>query len=246
MRMSTISKNILTIAVAALALAAFIVLAEGVGGKSDAEKRLDALQSTSSTTEVVEETTTTSTTTFVIETTTSLVPPVTSPPAPTTTVKKTSGATTTTAKKTATTTTTAPPACPRANTPSPGPVHEISDNQSAFTLPGGSTSATPAASPTDQLSFLITATPRSGTTNTVDFKIRLENHTSRRIDFGNGIVIRITVTQSGAPDQTYDLSPQPAFKSMDSCEKDDLTASNATVLGSGSFTASAAVDLVWT
>lgn len=255
MRMSTVSKNILTIAIAVLGLGAFLVLAEGVGGKSDAQKRLDALEAANTTTSMlVEDTTTTSTTTFVVDTTTSSTAPatvVTSAPAttPTTrrattaTTRRSGGGTATTAKRPKTTTTAAAPACPRANPPTNGATTEVSDNQSTFTLPGGSTSATPGPSATDPLSFLITATPKSGTTNNVTFKVTLQNHTSRTIRFPNGIKIRVKVTQDGSPDQTYDLSPQPPFTSMESCESDVFTATDATVLGSGTFTASATVDV---
>jgi hypothetical protein len=242
MRMSTVSKNILTIAVAALALAAFLVLAEGVGGKSDAQKRLDALEAANTTTTAVveETTTTTSTTVFVPDTTTTIAPVTvtTSTPATTPTTKK---ATTATTKKPTTpkTTTTAAPACARVAPQTNGAVTESSDNQYSFTLPSGPTSAAPQPSASDQFSFTITASANSA--NNVHFSVTLQNHTSRTITFPGGINVHVKVSQSGSPDQTYDLA-KSTFTSMEPCET-DLVQADATVLGSGSFVASGTVNL---
>ncbi|MBA2608037.1 MAG: hypothetical protein H0U92_03780 [Actinobacteria bacterium] len=243
MRMNTVSKNILTVLVAVLGLGAFLVLAEGIGGKSDAQKRLDALQAATTTTAFVEPTT--STTFFAEETTTSApaVTVTTGVPATTGTTKRPTTATT--RRPTATTTrrpaTTAAPTGRCTTNPPPQNgfrSDEPSDNQYSFTLPSGATSPDPIPSRSDPFSFTIKAT---GSGNSVHFAILLKNQTARTLTFPNGLRIIVTVSQSGSPNQTYALTSS-TFTSMASCESDSIT-SDATVLGSGSFQASATVEV---
>ena len=207
MRMSTVSKNILTIAVAALALAAFIVLAEGVGGKSDAQKRLDALQSTNTTTtEVVEDTTTTSTTTFVIETTTSLIPPVTvttSAPPTTPTTKKATTATTkkpSTPKTTTTTTTVQGPT---------GQVDEKSEGSPGSFVRNSDGSYTGAAasacSASDPFCFHFGSEAKSDPSRITIFA-QLKNNTSKTITFPGGINISFVLHRPDGSSETITLA----------------------------------------
>lgn len=237
MRMSTVSKNILTAAVAGLVFMAFVVLATR-GGNDDARNRLNALENatTTTTTAFKEPATTTTTEPFIDTTTTEPVTITTSAPAPTPTTKK------------APTATTAKPSTPRSTTTTPSksvpPPHngagtEASDNQYSFTLPSGPTSAEPNPSASDPFSFTIKATPTNA--NEVHFTIQLQNHTSRTIRFPDGLRIIVTVSQSGAADQTYALTSS-TFTSMAPGEKDTVQ-SDGVVVGSGTFVASAICDV---
>ncbi len=245
MRINTVSKNILTVLVALLSLGAFLVLAEGIGGKSDAQKRLDALQAADTTTTTLVKPTT-STTFFAEETTTSAPAVTVTTGVPTTPAPTTRPTTATTRRPTATTTrrptTTAAPA--RRCTTNPPPQNgfrsdEPSDNQYSFTLPSGATSPDPNPSASDPFSFTIKATPTAP--NTVHLAILLKNQTARTLRFPNGLRITVTVSQSGSPNQTYALTSS-TFTSMVPCESDRIT-SDATVLGTGSFRASATVEV---
>jgi hypothetical protein len=235
MRMSTPTKNILTAAIAALFFAAFVGLATR-GGNSDAQKRLNALENTTSTSVFVEPT---STTVFTLPSTTT-VPLTTVPPAVTPTTVKAKTTTATTRKPSTTKTTRAPaPACTQVAAPS-GSQLETSDNQYSFTLPSGPSSGKPSPS-SDRFSFTVEATPTAA--NTVHFSIELRNQTAKTISFPGGVVqITVTVSQPGSANQTYELNS--AFAPMQPCERALVsTTTDPNVNGSGSFTASAATTV---
>src|SRR5438105_2102917 len=141
MRMSNQSKYILTAAIALLAFAAFVVLGTR-DSNGDAQKRLNALQATTSTSVFEEPTSTTSTSAVPATTTTSLAVTVTTAaPTPTPTTAKKTTATT----KKPTTATTKKPTTATTTASSPAPPHnglgqETADNAPyAFTLPSGPT-----------------------------------------------------------------------------------------------------------
>jgi len=249
MRMSPVTKNILVVLVAVLGFAAFVVLAEGVGGDSDAQDRLDALQANTTTTFFEEEPETTTTTFFVATTTTAPVT-VTTAASTTATTKKPTTATTkkpTTATTVRRTTTTAAPA--GVPVPHNGPGSEASDNKTVFVHNSNNTfdssSTTPPAGP-DPFTFTIKSEQGSGgITNdaaSVKFIVTIKNHTARTVTFPGGLKIIVTVQKpnNGGP-LTFTMD---ASSVANLAPNEGVTVSSTTgISGMGQFEATATCDV---
>ena len=236
-------KDILTVVVALVLLGGFLFLAEGLRKDKDDNARLAAIDNTTtSTTFEFEDTTTTTFPTIttippiILTTTSTTVRTATTVKTTPTTKKPSTGGTTATTKKPATPTTTAP----RPNPPFNGAGNETSDNSAQFTLPS---TASPAitTSETDPLSFLIQVVPRGS--NTADIVVKLRNNTNRTITFPGGLKITVTVAQQGVDPQTFVL----AAASQTSLEGNGfgltISSNGATILGSGTFTATAVMPV---
>jgi hypothetical protein len=233
-------KDILTVVVALVLVGGFLFLAEGLRKDKNDNARLAAIDNTTTSTTFEETTTTTfpeiTTIPPIILTTTSTTVRTATTVKTTPTTKKTTGGTTATTKKPTATTTSAP----RPNPPFNGAGQETSDNSAQFTLPS---TASPAVntSETDPLSFLIQIVPKGA--NSADIVVKLRNNTGRTISFPGGLKITVTVAQQGAESQTFVL----ASASQTTLEGNGfgltISSSGATILGSGTFTATAVMPV---
>jgi hypothetical protein len=102
---------------------------------------------------------------------------------------------------------------------------------------------------TDPFAFIIKVvpTPNSSNPNSADITFAIKNNTAKTITFPGNLTVTVTITQAGSTQaQTYVLQPKDSNGPVSSIAPGEKITSNpttATVLGSGTFTASATCDV---